>query len=378
MNTELAKFTVNSLVSSTLIEIKNSNLKDIIENYQITFKTLFEQFILNITDQFKDFPDSFKNKTSKIRITGFDKAKRNLYQEYYLIDVEEALEGIEQKYEELSTNILDSKSYANIENIRHSLVITINNEASTLTNSFYAYRVLIQQYTDNAIIDKYFEDLESDAKEIKNEAFDFIVDASNEIQKAINIIYERRVNSWYTIRKKINDVVFESLDEVFKDKLSQLTDLSYESNNINMKSLRVDPIYITGKDGESLNEITFNITDINYKYGYSLKKDGDYNFKMSVYTEGDITLDIISNVGDRVIEKISGKLGSGKVGLNANYTLYNQQVDYEAFAKINKIQYNVVATSQDGYKFYNTTPSDLHIKNITMKKSIKNIIAKIK
>ena len=44
---------------------------------------------------------------------------------------------------------------------------------------------------------------------------------------------------------------------------------------------------------------------------------------MNVYTEGDITLDIIQNVGDRIIEKISGKLGSGKVSLNANYIIFN-------------------------------------------------------
>ena len=99
----------------------------------------------------------------------------------------------------------------------------------------------------------------------------------------------------YIIRKKINDVVFESLDEVFKDKFSQLTEVSYESSNININYLLVNPINISLKNSESQNEIKFNITDINYKYGYSLKKDGDYNFKMNVYTEGDITLDIISN-----------------------------------------------------------------------------------
>ena len=56
MNSELAKFTVNSLVSSTLTDMKNSNLKDIIGNYQIIFNTLFEQFITRITAQFIDFP----------------------------------------------------------------------------------------------------------------------------------------------------------------------------------------------------------------------------------------------------------------------------------------------------------------------------------
>ena len=68
----------------------------------------------------------------------------------------------------------------------------------------------------------------------------------------------------YIIRKKINDVVFESLDEVFKDKFSKLNDLTFESENINKKSLSVNPIYVTYKDGESLNKITLNINEVEY------------------------------------------------------------------------------------------------------------------
>ena len=178
-------------------------------------------------------------------------------------------------------------------------------------------------------------------------------------------------------QKKINNVIFESLDEVFKDKFSQLTELSYESSNINIKYLLVNPINISLKNGQTLNTITFNITDINYKYGYSLKKDGDYNFKMNVYIEGDITLDIISNIGESIIEKISGKLGSGKVGLNANYILHNLSLDYEAYINLDEVEYNIVATNQDGFKFYNETISDKQIE-INMKKQISNIITKIK
>jgi hypothetical protein len=119
------------------------------------------------------------------------------------------------------------------------------------------------------------------------------MNTSNAIQKVIDIIYDRRVNSWHKIRTEINNVVYNALDEVFKDKFSKLNDLTFESENINKKSLSVDPIYVTYKDGESLNKITLNINDINYKYGYSLKKDGHYNFKMNVFTEGYINLHII-------------------------------------------------------------------------------------
>ena len=196
------------------------------------------------------------------------------------------------------------------------------------------------------------------------------MNTSNAIQKVIDIIYNRRAKSWYEIRTEINKVVYKALDEVFKDKFSKLNDLTFESENINKKSLSVDPIYVTYKDGESLNKITLNINDINYKYGYSLKKDGHYNFKMNVFTEGDITLDIISNIGDYFIEKISGKLGSGKVGLNANYILHNLNVDYEAYANINEVEYNIISTNDDKFIFYNITRNDKE-KDISMKKKVR-------
>ena len=82
-----------------------------------------------MTQHFKDFQDSCKAKASNISITGFNKDRLIWYKEYYLLDIEEALDGIEQKYEELSINILNSSSYANIANIRPSLIITITNEA---------------------------------------------------------------------------------------------------------------------------------------------------------------------------------------------------------------------------------------------------------
>ena len=146
-----------------------------------------------------------------------------------------------------------------------------------------------------------------------------------------------------TIRINLNDIIFKTLDEVFIDKLSNLKNIEKEINKININNLNINPIIITGKNNETLNTITFNISNINYKYGYSLKKDGHYNFKMNVFTEGDITLDIISNIGESIIE---GKLGLGKVGLNGNYILHNLNVDYEAYANINEFEYNKICTRQ--------------------------------
>ena len=88
---------------------------------------------------------------------------------------------------------------------------------------------------------------------------------------------------------------------------------------------------------------------------------------MNVFTEGEITLDIISNIGESIIE---GKLGLGKVGLNGNYILHNLNVDYEAYANINEVEYLQIGKHEDEYVFFNTTRSD-NQKNTHMKKKIR-------
>ena len=81
------------------------------------------------------------------------------------------------------------------------------------------------------------------------------MNTSNAIQKVIDIIYDRRTNSWYEIRTQINNVVYNTLDEVFKDKFSKLNDLTYESENINQKNILVEHINVTRKDGKTLNKL---------------------------------------------------------------------------------------------------------------------------
>jgi hypothetical protein len=372
MNSVLQEFRLNTLIDSTLIQVTNSDLITKILRYQNVFKQLFTEFTNSIGEKFENFPTSFKEKINDYVITGFEKksSRRNLDEKYDLTEIEDVLLELKKYYETFSNNILDSESYANITKIKSALNTGLSNDALKLTKNFYSYKVLIQQYTDNSIIDNYFEKLENEAEKISNRTMDYVSNTVTQIQKTIDIIYEGRKNSWPTIRTSINDIVFKTLDEVFKEKFADLKNMSGSFNDGKKQNLKVEPLYVTGEDEETLNTITFNISNINYKYGYSLKKDGDYNFKMNVYTEGDITLDIIQNVGDRVIEKISGKLGSGTIGLNADYTLHNLGLDYEAYANINEVEYLQIGKHEDEYIFFNTTRND-NQKNTHMKKKIR-------
>ena len=60
------------------------------------------------------------------------------------------------------------------------------------------------QYTDISQIVEYFRLLENSSEEIRNNVITLIIDCSNEIDNALNIIYNGMRDSWYGIRNKIN------------------------------------------------------------------------------------------------------------------------------------------------------------------------------
>ena len=93
---------------------------------------------------------------------------------------------------------------------------------------------------------------------------------------------------------------------------------------------------------------------------------------LHVFTGGDITLDITTKLGDRLIETISGKLGSGEIGIDANYTLHDLSLDLDAYAKIDDTTYSILGSTTDNLKVYEASPYSQE-KNVTMKRKIRSL-----
>ena len=85
---------------------------------------------------------------------------------------------------------------------------------------------------------------------------------------------------------------------------------------------------------------------------------------------GDIILDITSNIENYIIENISGKLGSGLIGLDINYILHNISLDINAYSNINNINYNISVINSNNYILYSINQEE-NEKNISMKMRIK-------
>ena len=169
----------------------------------------------------------------------------------------------------------------------------------------------------------------------------FIIDCSNEIDNTLNIISNGMRDSWYEIRKGINPYIYQTLDEVFTEKFSNLIDLSVDENipeDYKYKPLTVE---LVNSNREILGTIDFDINVVNQKFGCSLKRLNNYDFIMDVYVNGTLDLTAKTYVNNKITEVLSRRLASGKVGVTANYTLHNKSVDVNAYAYLDEVNYTV-------------------------------------
>jgi hypothetical protein len=364
----LSNFTVGSIVQEIKLNFSTTTMKTNVETISIQIDNKFEELRQAIVNHFSNFPNTFKEKVKDISIEGFDKKQLRNLEDYNLRDIEDVLKQVENEYKAFTQNLLKSDHYTSIASKKSGLAESLALTASTLTNDFYAYRVLIEQYTDNQRIDDYFKKLEKDASKIRNDTISFIFEYSKIIDDAVKSIHTYRLESWPLIKQNISSYIFTTLDNVFKEKLANLIDLEFNSDMIK-KTISIPKLKVKDENGDTLNTIDITIKDLNINYGYSLEKLNDYDFTLDVYSGGNVDLTIVTNIDKRIIETISGKLGSGRIGATANYTLHDKALDYEGYVKIDAVNYSVSAVDVDGNVLYNNYPSD-YKKNILKKNKI--------
>ena len=179
-------------------------------------------------------------------------------------------------------------------------------------------------------------------------------------------------DSWRNTREGVNAKIYKTLDEIFEDKFTTLKDTSFNNSKV-FKNIPIESFDVNTKRNEQLATVNINIKELNAKYGYNIKRKGIYDFMLHVFTGGDITLDITTKLGDRLIETISGKLGSGEIGIDANYTLHDLSLDLDAYAKIDETTYSVYGFTTDNFKVYDASPYSQD-KNVTMKRKIRSLL----
>ena len=364
----------NTLIKDGLINITNSqNIFNNINKTKNELNSLFVEFKNKIIEKFEEFKTKFTDKVNEIQITGFNYngRNRNLDEEEEIYDIAEmkkVYKEINDRYEEFKYNVLTKNEFYEIEGQIGGLQKTLGNTANTLTRDFFVYKHLISQYTDNEKIKVYFDQLNGKAEVIKKEITNYVSQVAGKLSEAINLVKTETENSWEIVKNKVDTIVHKLLDETFETKFNNLEEFSGNfTNTINSFTFTPLTVEIVNSNREIMNTIDIDINVINVKAGYSLKRLGTYDFTIDVYSGGDIELNAITNVNNQVIETIGGKLASGIVGITANYTLHNMDVDINAYALLNEVNYSIDAkTIEEWTKIYDgnkVVPSkELYIK----------------
>jgi hypothetical protein len=361
---KLQSFKVGDMIKPTLEYVEASemeiNIKSVHNQLKLLIKNLTDAFV----SKFDNLPKWLNSSTKNITFNGFD-VKSNLrnLEDYDLYEIEDMLKQMENKYQNFKQKVLSKNEYYKIMNSKSAFMTVMHNSASTLTNEFYTYRHLIAQYTDNVKIDIYFELLENDAKTIRNRVNSFVRNCSNATKDALDVVYFGLNDTWYNIRSKINPIMYTALDDIFADKFVNITNVEYNgtAEDKSFKSLTVE---IVNSNREIISTIDMDVDVLESKFGYSIKKVGKYNFTVDVYTASKIDIVATTIVDNTVKEVLSKRLGSGKVGISANYTLHNKNVDVDAYAELDAIQYSTVAEDIEDWSNIYNVDIDVSERNI--------------
>ena len=251
----------------------------------------------------------------------------------------------------------------------------MSNQVLFLSNDFHSYKEVFKQYINESKINDYFNELENEIMKIKNNITEYNLEISNIIDNIKNTIISYLSNSYNKIKKEINEIIYQTLDIIYEEKFENLTESNF-SQIINEKIVNLPTIQILDNNKEIINIIEINTTIKNLNYGFSLKKLGTYDFTFDVYVGGDVNLTSNSMIDYRIIETINGNLGSGKIGINANYSLHEMSVNIDAYANFNEVNYEVygknIEKNQNIYyvdKY--SSKKDIHIKR-KIKSNINN------
>ena len=324
-----------------------------------------------IISKFENFSEILNNNLTDINITGFDSNSnnlRNLEENYDLYEIENIFDEFENQYYEFRKNTLTSDKYYEVTSKINGFVIHLMNSASTLTNNFYAYNSLMEQYTDNPKLKEYFTLLENDAKKVRDKVTNFVISVSNKTILVLDTIYKGMNDSWPEIKNKSKEYIDKALNQIFKEKLSNLKNISgtFDIDNNQLNTITVD---LKTPNNEPLSNIELNINLENLKRGYGIKKLNDYDFEIDVFVGGGVDLIFKTYVGEQIIETIGNKLANGTVGVNANYTLLNKDVYIDDYAKLNESFVNVTTFNNNKDLF--SALKYVSERNISIKRTIR-------
>ena len=188
LNYYLNYFDVNDKVGELINNLTDYYFINNINKVKINLIAEFSSLRWNILNEFKDFNTLLEKESERYKTVGFDEKRRNLDESYNLTEIENALKIIDEEYDKFKKNVSTSNSISEIITKKRGFITSLTNSASTLTYNFYAYQVLISQYTNFETVEKFFNNLENQSLRIKQSVSEYITEHTNLIDDTLQTI----------------------------------------------------------------------------------------------------------------------------------------------------------------------------------------------
>ena len=277
-----------------------------------------------------------------LSVTGFIKTsenrRRNL-KEYNLNQVNEYITFIYNNYKQFNHSILTNDNFVKIRTKEGSFYNKLVEAMFHLDDYFYRYEYLIKEYT---ALGTFTDNYKIQSSQVKNYINQFLINQATKIDDTVNSITNNVKNGWNRIKGVINQSIKDALDNEFKILLGNLKSLNENNQLVNSIVESIKPINLYNKNQELMFTINLETVANNMKYGYSItpvKDENLYNFDVNVYTTGSLNVIISTSISDFYVGKLSGVLGSGKIGINPYYNISDKSVKIDAYAKYDKSKY---------------------------------------
>ena len=241
-------------------------------------------------------------------------------------------------YKNFGSDILNNETY-------NSLSTIYNNFSDVIIEDIHNYSKLLKTIYQFECY-KDFEQITYLYDLFGNETIIFTKTIEN-IKNEINNMY-----------KNVEEILTKKIDQAF-DSIPKILKLLTEQNRT--QSSKTIENFINYSDNDIINNMitTLIIQNITYKNGYSIYYDkNNNNLCINLKVNANAFLDV-NNTIDFITQRINGELGNAIIGLNINYSIYNDSTNVEAYFNQKKSNYSSSIIINNN--FFNLTKNNYNL-----------------
>ena len=297
------------------------SITEIIKDYSVNIFTDFNNEIDNVTEEERE------NKMNELDLRRLIELKN-----YY---IDGFLEKLEKTYYSYGQTISGLEEYINLSSSNYLFLSKMKDEISSASNYISSTYLYLKYIYPDEKLEEYFSNIENKEEEIQIIAYQFLRNESFIIDKTLKLIKKDIFKLYPSIEEGLKNDIINTLNLRIPELMRQLETIE-KKNSSKLENITINPELDTNNYILKSNSIGYISGNYSTKYSFDIDVDeGLIIFNSSVNS---MVLGNFSNIFDIVEEKIDGIFGNSEIGLNLNFSIYDEKL-YQEFYVVQKRDY---------------------------------------